>query len=154
MARSRVRAIPEGAQSLTPYLTCAGAAAAIEFYARAFGAVEEFRLAAPDGKLAHACIRIGNSQLMLSDEFPEHGGVGPKTLKGSPVTIHHMVEDVDAVVKQAAEAGATVTMPPTDMFWGDRFATLVDPFGHHWSVATHVRDLTPEQIAEAMPSAG
>jgi uncharacterized glyoxalase superfamily protein PhnB len=154
MATARVKPIPDGARSLTPYLVCAGAARAIEFYTRAFGAVEEFRLPGPDGKLMHACIRIGDSQLMLSDEFPDHGSFGPKALKGSPVTIHHFVADVDAVVKQAVEAGATVTMPPADMFWGDRFATLDDPFGHHWSVATHVRDLTPEQIAEAMPAAG
>jgi uncharacterized glyoxalase superfamily protein PhnB len=150
MTKSRVQPIPEGAHSLTPHLVCAGAAQAIEFYVRAFGAIEEFRLPAPDGKLAHACVRIGDSQLMLVDEFPDHGNVGPRTLSGSPVTIHHFVADVDAVVKQAVEAGATVTMPPTDMFWGDRYAALEDPFGHHWSIATHVRDLTPEQIAEAM----
>ena len=154
MTKPRVQPIPEGAHSLTPHLVCAGAAQAIAFYVRAFGAVEEFRLPAPDGKLAHACVRIGDSQLMLVDEFPEHGNVGPRALKGSPVTIHHFVENVDAVVKQAVEAGATVTMPPADMFWGDRFATLDDPFGHHWSIATHVRDLTPEQIAQGMPSGG
>lgn len=153
MATPRVRPIPEGAHSLTPHLVCAGAAQAIEFYARAFGAVEEFRMPDPDGKLMHACVRIGDSQLMLVDEFPDHGRLGPKALNGSPVTIHHFVDNVDAVVKQAAEAGATVTMPPTDMFWGDRYAALVDPFGHRWSVATHQRDLSPEEIAEAMATA-
>ena len=153
MATARVRPIPEGAHSLTPHLVCAGAAQAIDFYVRAFGAVEEFRMPGPDGKIMHACVRIGDSQLMLVDEFPEHGNVGPKALNGSPVTIHHFVENVDAVVKQAAEAGATVTMPPTDMFWGDRYASLVDPFGHRWSVATHQRDLSPEEIAEAMKTA-
>jgi uncharacterized glyoxalase superfamily protein PhnB len=153
MATPRVRPIPEGAHSLTPHLVCAGAARAIEFYVRAFDAVEEFRMPGPDGKLMHACVRIGDSQLMLVDEFPDHGSLGPKTLRGSPVTIHHFVEDVDAVVKQAVEAGATVTMPPTDMFWGDRYATLEDPFGHRWSVATHQRDLSPQEIAQAMANA-
>jgi uncharacterized glyoxalase superfamily protein PhnB len=151
MSAPRAKPIPEGAHSLTPHLVCAGAAHAIEFYAPAFGAVEEFWMPGPDGKLMHACVRIGDSQLMLVDEFPEHDSLGPKALNGSPVTIHHFVEDVDAVVKQAVAAGARVTMPPTDMFWGDRYATLEDPFGHRWSVATHQRDLTPEQIAEAMP---
>ena len=140
--------------AITPYLTVHDAAAAIAFYTDAFGAVEEFRMPGPDGKLMHACVRIGDSQLMLVDEFPEHGSVGPKALNGSPVTIHHFVEDVDAVVKRAEAAGARVTMPPTDMFWGDRYATLEDPFGHRWSVATHQRDLTPEQIAEEMSKAG
>jgi PhnB protein len=152
MATKKVRPIPEGAHSLTPHLVCAGAARAIGFYVRAFGAVEEFRLAGPDGKLAHACVRIGDSQLMLVDEFP--GNPSPKALNGSPVVIHHFVEDVDAVVKQAVEAGATVIMPPADMFWGDRYAQIADPFGHRWSIATHVRDLTPEQIVEGMSSAG
>ena len=154
MSAPRVQPIPEGAHSLTPHLVCNGAAHAIEFYTRAFGAVEEFRMPGPDGRLVHACVRIGDSQLMLVDEFPEHGSLGPKALNGSPVTIHHFVEDVDAVVERAAKAGARVTMPPTDMFWGDRYATLEDPFGHHWSVATHQRDLTPEQIAEAMARMG
>ena len=154
MSAPRVQPIPEGAHSLTPHLVCNGAAHAIEFYTRAFGAVEEFRMPGPDGRLVHACVRIGDSQLMLVDEFPEHGSLGPKALNGSPVTIHHFVEDVDAVVECAAKAGARVTMPPTDMFWGDRYATLEDPFGHHWSVATHQRDLTPEQIADAMAKMG
>ena len=150
MSKSAVKPIPDGMHSLTPHLTCAGAADAIEFYKKAFNAVEEARLPGPPGKLAHAAVRIGDSMLMLMDEFPEMGGFGPKSLKGSPVIIHLQVEDVDAVVKQAVEAGAKLTMPPADMFWGDRYAQLEDPFGHRWSVATHTRDLSPQEIQEEM----
>lgn len=150
MTKTPVKPIPEGMHSLTPHLMCAGAVDAIAFYVRAFGAVEEMRLPGPDGKLMHAMIRIGDSALMLVDVFPERGMLGPKDLKGSPVTIHLFVEDVDATVAQAVAAGATITMPPEDMFWGDRYARLEDPFGHHWSVATHVRDMSPEQMQQAM----
>ncbi|HSV70154.1 MAG TPA: VOC family protein [Methylibium sp.] len=143
--------IPAGSHSLTPHLVCAGAADAIAFYIRAFGAVEQFRLPGPDGRLMHAALRIGDSMLMLVDENPEWGLLGPTALKGSPVTVHLYVEDVDAVVAQAVAAGATVTMPVADMFWGDRYGKLRDPFGHDWSVATHLRDLSAEQIREAMP---
>jgi uncharacterized glyoxalase superfamily protein PhnB len=136
--------------SLTPHLVCAGAAEAIEFYKRAFDAVELGRIPAPDGKLMHAMVRIGDSTLMLVDEFPQYGSVGPKALKGSPVTIHLYVEDVDATVKQAESAGAKVTMPVADMFWGDRYGRVEDPFGHQWSVATHTRDVTPEEMKQAM----
>jgi PhnB protein len=151
MAKSKVKPIPEGAHSLTPHLVCAGASEAIKFYTQAFGAVEQGRMPGPDGKLMHASVRIGDSQLMLVDEAPEHGMLGPRSLNGSPVTIHHYVEDVDAVVARAQAAGARVTMPPADMFWGDRYARLEDPFGHHWSVATHQRDLTAEEMRRAMP---
>ena len=116
MSKPAVKAIPDGIHSLTPHLICAGAADAIEFYKKAFNAVEEARLPGPQGKLMHAAVRIGDSMLMLMDEFPEMGGFGPKSLKGSPVIIHLQVEDVDAVVKQAVEAGAKLTMPPADMF--------------------------------------
>ena len=150
MSKSAVKAIPDGMHSLTPHLTCAGATDAIEFYKKAFNAVEEARLPGPQGKLMHAAVRIGDSMLMLMDEFPEMGGFGPKSLKGSPVIIHLQVEDVDAVVKQAVEAGAKLTMPPADMFWGDRYAQLEDPFGHRWSVATHIQDLSPDEIQKAM----
>jgi uncharacterized glyoxalase superfamily protein PhnB len=136
--------------TVTPHLVCAGAAEAIEFYKKAFDAVEEVRMPAPNGKLMHARIRICGSAVMLVDEMPEWGALGPKTLKGSPVTIHLYVEDVDAFVKQAAAAGAKVTMPPADMFWGDRYGVLEDPFGHHWSVATHMRDVTPDEMKQAM----
>jgi len=150
MPQSRVKPIPEGMHSLTPHLVCNGAADAIEFYKRAFNAREEGRMAMPDGKIMHAMVRIGDSALMLVDEMPQHGALGPKALKGSPVTIHLYVEDADATVAQAVKAGAKVTMPLADMFWGDRYGQLEDPFGHRWSVATHQRDLTPAQIHDGM----
>ncbi|MFZ3178753.1 MAG: VOC family protein [Methylocystis silviterrae] len=140
---------PSCMRSITPHLICAGAADAIEFYKKAFGAEEMMRLPGPDGRLMHAAVRIGDSMLMLVDEMPEWGALGPKALKGSPVTIHLMVDDVDAVFAQAVAAGATVKMPVADMFWGDRYGQVVDPFGHVWSIATHMRDLTPEEILEA-----
>jgi PhnB protein len=135
--------------TVTPHLVCAGAADAIEFYKKAFGAVEMMRLPGPQGKLMHASVRIGDSIVMLVDEFSEHGSVGPKALKGSPVTIHLNVPDVDATVADAVDAGAKVTMPVADMFWGDRYGQLEDPFGHRWSVATHIRDMSPEEIKNA-----
>lgn len=150
MSKPAVKPIPEGMHSLTPHLTCAGADDAIKFYARAFNAVEVMRVPGPEGKLIHAMVRIGDSPLMLMDEFPDYGGVGPRTLKGSPVTIHLFVKDVDAAVAQAVAAGAKITMPLADMFWGDRYAALEDPFGHHWSIATHKLDLSQEEIREAM----
>ena len=154
MSNPTVKPIPEGMHSLTPHLVCAGAADAIEFYKAAFNAVESGRLAGPGGKLIHAALRIGDSALMLVDENLGWGALGPKTLKGSPVTIHLFVEDVDAAVAQAVAAGAKVTMPVADMFCGDRYGQLEDPFGHHWSVATHTRDLSFEQIREAMSAMG
>jgi len=147
---AKVKPIPDGMHTVTPHLVCAGAADAIEFYKKAFGAVEEGRMAGPKGRLMHAMIRINGSAVMLVDEMPEWGALGPKALKGSPVTIHLYVEDVDAVVKRAVEAGAKVTMPVADQFWGDRYGKIEDPFGHHWSVATHVRDLSSEEIRKAM----
>jgi len=142
--------IPQGMHSVTPHLVCAGAAQAIEFYKKAFGATEEGRMPGPDGKLMHAMIRIGDSAIMLVDEMPEWGSLGPKALKGSPVTIHLYVEDADAFAKRAVAAGAKITMPVEDQFWGDRYGKLEDPFGHHWSVATHVRDVSPEEMQKAM----
>jgi len=136
--------------SVTPHLVCAGAAAAIEFYKKAFGAVELTRMPGPQGKLMHASIRIGDSAVMLVDESPEWGMLGPKSLKGSPVTIHLYVEDADAFVARAVKAGAKVTMPVDDMFWGDRYGKIEDPFGHHWSVGTHVRDVSSEEMQQAM----
>lgn len=150
MSKPAVKPIPDGMHSLTPHLVCAGAADAIEFYKKAFGAVELARFPGPDGKLMHGMVRIGNSPLMLVDESPQWGMLGPKALKGSPVTIHLMVENVDATVEQAVAAGAKITMPVADMFWGDRYGVLEDPFGHHWSVATHTRDVSPEEMREAM----
>ncbi|MGF6765204.1 PhnB protein [Paraburkholderia sp. GAS33] len=150
MSAAAVKPIPEGMHSLTPHLICAGAADAIRFYTEAFGAVEQFRLPGPEGKLMHACVKIGDSMLMLVDEMAGCSMLGPKSLKGSPVAIHLYVTNVDATVEQAAAAGARVTMPPADMFWGDRFAQLEDPFGHRWSVATHTRDVSMEEMQEAV----
>ena len=150
MAKAAVKPIPDGMHSLTPHLVCAGAAEAIEFYKRAFKAVEAARLPGPDGKLMHAMVRIGDSALMLVDENPQWGMLGPKALKGSPVTVHLYVDDVDAVVAQAVSAGAKITMPVSDMFWGDRYGQLEDPFGHRWSVATHTRDLTSQESQQGM----
>lgn len=149
----KVQPIPAGMRSVTPHLVCAGAAGAIDFYKKAFSAVEEFRLPGPQGKLLHACIRIGDSAVMLVDEFPDWGSISPKSLKGSPVTIHLFVEDVDAFVAQAIGAGAKILMPIEDMFWGDRYCKLEDPFGHHWSVATHIRDVDPAELGKVMQRA-
>ena len=143
-------AIPQGMHSVTPHLICAGAADAIEFYKKAFGATEQARLPGPDGRLMHAAVKIGDSQVMLVDEMPEWGALGPKSLKGSPVTLHLYVDDVDAFVARAVKAGAKVTMPVADQFWGDRYGKLEDPFGHHWSVATHVREVSMEEAQKAM----
>jgi PhnB protein len=145
-----VKAIPDDMHAVTPHLICAGAANAIEFYKKAFGAEEGGRIPAPNGKLMHAMIRIGGSAVMLVDEMPEWGALGPKSLKGSPVTIHLYVEDADAVFERAVKAGAKVTMPLADQFWGDRYGKLEDPFGHHWSIATHVRDVSPEEMRKEM----
>ena len=150
MAKQAPKPIPEGMHSLTPHLVCAGAAEAIDFYKRAFNAIEQARMPGPDGKLIHAAVQIGDSTLMLVDENPQWGLLGPKALKGSPVAIHLYVPDVDATVAQAVAAGAKVTMPVADMFWGDRYGQLEDPFGHRWSVATHTRELTSEEIREGM----
>jgi len=146
---NKIQAIPPDMTAITPHLVCRGAAA-IDFYPRAFGAVEGGRLAGPDGRLAHALIRIGGATIMLVDEYPEQGMLGPLALNGSPVTIHLYVSDVDATFARAVAAGATVSMPVTDMFWGDRYGRLVDPFGHYWSVATHQRDVDPKDMAAAM----
>jgi PhnB protein len=143
--------IPEGAHTIAPHLTIEGAADAIEFYKKAFGAKEMMRMPASDGKrIMHASLKIGDSTLMLNDSFPEWGGTGgPKTLGGTPVTVHLFVEDCDAVFNRAVAAGATVTMPVSDMFWGDRYGRITDPYGHNWSIATHKKDLTPAEIMEA-----
>jgi PhnB protein len=150
MATQSVNPIPEGMHTVTPHLVCAGAGAAIDFYKKAFGAAETARIPGPGGKLIHASIRIGDSTVMLVDEMPEWGSLGPKALKGTPVVIHLYVDDVDAFTARAIAAGAKVTMPVADMFWGDRYGQLEDPFGHRWSVATHVRDVSPADMQQAM----
>jgi len=149
MSTTEVKPIPDWMHSITPHLVCAGAADAIEFYKKAFGAVELGRVAGAPGKLIHAAIRIGDSPLMLVDEMPECGALGPKARGGSSVTIHLQVEDVDAVFERAVAAGARVTMPVDDMFWGDRYGQIEDPFGHSWSIATHLRDVSPDELQEA-----
>ncbi|MDQ3774319.1 MAG: VOC family protein [Pseudomonadota bacterium] len=153
MIKPQVKPVPEWMHTVTPHLICAGAADAIEFYKKAFDAVEMARVPGPQGKLIHACIRIGDSVVMLVDEFPDWGSFGPKSLNGSPVTIHLQVEDVDAVFERAVRVGAKITMPLEDMFWGDRYGKLEDPFGHHWSVATHIRDVSPEEMQQAAQKA-
>jgi PhnB protein len=152
-AKPRAKAIPAGFSAVTPHLICAGAADAIGFYKKAFNAVAEGSLPGPDGKVMHAVVRIGGAPVMLVDEMPEWGSLGPKALKGSSVTIHLYVKDVDAVVEQAVKAGAKVTMPAADMFWGDRYAKLEDPFGHQWSIGTHLRDMTPAEVGRAAEKA-
>ncbi len=145
-----VRPIPEGYRTVTPHLVCDKAGEAIDFYKKAFGAVELARMPGPDGRIMHAELRIGDSPIMLADAFPEFGSQGPLALKGSPVTIHLYVNDADAAWARALEAGARPTMELADMFWGDRYGQVADPFGHLWSIATHKRDMTDEQIREAM----
>lgn len=144
--------IPDGYHAITPHLVIKGASEAIEFYKKAFGAEEISRMPfpSPDGqvKVGHAELQIGDSKLFLADEFPDYGATGPNG--HSPVVIHLYVTDVDATYNKAVEAGATATAPPADMFWGDRYGKLVDPFGHHWSIATHKEDPTPEQMQERM----
>ena len=146
--------VPEGFHTVTPHLTMKNAGEAIEFYRKAFGAEEIARMPGPGGSVMHAEIRIGDSPIMLNDEFPEHGARGPKTIGGTPVSIHLYVNDVDALFDRAVKAGAKVTMPIADMFWGDRFGKLEDPFGHQWSIATHKEDVTPEECKERAKAAG
>ena len=138
--------IPPGMHSITPHLVCAGAADAIEFYKKAFNAQEYGRVPGPDGKLMHALINIGDSMVMLVDEYPEYGSLGPNARNGTSVTLHMYVEDADKQFQQALDAGCTVRMPLDDMFWGDRYGIVQDPFGHLWSIATHTRDVSPEEI--------
>ena len=138
--------IPDGYHTATPYLIIRGAGEAIEFYKKAFGATELFRMAAPDDKIGHAEIKIGDSPIMLADEFPEMGYKGPQTLGGSPVSIMIYVEDVDTVFNRAIEAGATVKEAVSDKFYGDRIGTLTDPFGHIWHVSTHKEDVSMEEM--------
>ena len=143
-----VKPIPEGYHTLTPYLAVDDAAQAIDFYKRAFGAKERMRMPGPEGKIGHAEIQIGDSIVMLSDPFPQSTVRSPSDVGGTTASLFMYVDDVDAVVEQAVSAGATVTMEVADQFWGDRFGSIADPYGHTWSIATHVEDLTPEEIAE------
>lgn len=149
---TRPSAIPPGFHTLTPYLACTDAAAAIRFYSQAFGAVELVTVPRPDGKLLHACIRIGDSHVMLMEEI-EGCAAGPKTLGGTPVSLHLYVANADESARRAEKAGAKVLMPVQEMFWGDRYGLLEDPFGHRWAVATHVRDVTPDELRAAAAQA-
>ena len=145
--------IPEGYHTLTPYLAIDGAAEAIEYYKKAFGAKERARMLAPDGKIGHAELEIGDGLLMLSDTFPQATTRPPKELGGTTTSVFMYVEDVDAVVQRAVDAGATITMEVADQFWGDRFGSIQDPFGHSWSIATHVEDVSPEEMTERAKAA-
>ncbi|HKI36497.1 MAG TPA: VOC family protein [Gemmataceae bacterium] len=146
VTKNGVKAIPTGHHVVTPAITVRGAAEAIEFYKKAFGAVEESRFAGPGGRgIMHAQIRIGDSPIMLADEHPNMGCKSPASLGNSTGTLMLYVEDVDAAFQRAVAAGARADMPPANMFWGDRFAKVTDPFGHAWSLATHIEDVSPEE---------
>jgi PhnB protein len=142
----RVPPVPTDRPNLGPYITVSDGGAAIEFYRRAFGAEEIMRMAEPGGRVGHAELRIGNAVLMVSDEFPEYGAVSPKTLGGSPAMLHLYVDDVDAVVARAVEAGAEVTEPVADQFYGDRGGKLLDPFGHKWWIASRVEEVPEDEM--------
>ena len=150
---TNVKPIPEGYHSVTPYLIIKGAAEAIEYYKRSFGATELFRMPAPDGKIGHAEIKIGDSPIMLADEHPDLGHVGPQTLGGTSVGIMIYVDDVDTMFKKAISGGGQEIKPLQDQFYGDRSGTLKDPFGHMWTVATHVEDVAPEEMEKRMAAA-
>jgi PhnB protein len=142
-----VKAIPDGYPQVTPYLCVDGAAAAIEFYGRVFGATERMRMDGPDGTIGHAELQLGDGLVMLSDPFPGMGQLSPRAIGGTPVTISLYVEDVDAVHARALEAGATELRSVADQFYGDRIGVFEDPFGHRWSVATHIEDVPPDEMA-------
>ena len=148
--------IPDGHDGLIPHLTCSPCGEAIEFYKKAFGATEVHRMPSPDGRVMHAAILIDNRPVFLADDFPEYCGGKASTataLGGTPVTIHRYVADCDAVIAQAEKAGATVTMPAMDMFWGDRYGQVRDPFGHMWAIATHQKDMSDAEMMEASKAA-
>ncbi len=150
---AKVKAVPEGYRTVTPYLVCKGAAKAIEFYNKAFDAKTIVNMPGPGGAVMHAELKIGDSMIMLSDEFPQQGAKSPQTLGGTPVSIFLYVPDVDATFKQATGAGCKADMPPTDMFWGDRFGKVTDPFGHSWAMATHKEDVAPEEMGKRAKAA-
>jgi len=143
---AKIKPIPEGYHTVTPYLVVTNTGNAIEFYKEAFGATESMRLTSPDGKVLHAEILIGDSPIMLCDECPDWNALSPQTIGGTAVSIMLYLEDVDIVVDRAVAAGATLIMPVADQFWGDRMGTISDPFGHKWSIATHTEDVAPEEI--------
>ena len=146
----KVRPIPEGYHAITPYLVVKGAARAIDFYKKVFGAREKFRMDGPGGTVAHAEIEIGDSVVMLADENPQHCALSPSTVGGTPVSIMLYVEDVDRTAETLTKAGAKTLRPVQDMFYGDRSGGFEDPFGHHWHVSTHIEDVSPEEIERRM----
>jgi len=150
---SNVKPIPAGCHTVIPHLVVRGAGEAMEFYKKAFGAKERFRSPGPGGKLMHAEMEIGDSRIYLADEFPEMGSKSPQTLGGTPIVVHLWVTDVDSAFQRAVGAGAKVLMPVADQFWGDRYGSVVDPYGHQWSIATHVKDMTPEEMQKAAAAA-
>ena len=150
---STVKPVPDGYHTVTPHLAIRGAAKALEFYAKAFGAEEIFRIPGPGGSIAHAEMRIGDSIIMLGEEAPQMGAVSPQALGGSPLGLLLYVEDVDKRFERATKAGCVVKMPPTDMFWGDRYGKLEDPFGHLWSIATHKEDVPPQELTKRAAAA-
>ena len=143
---ARVKPVPDGYHTITPYLIVNGAAAAIEFYKRAFGATEVMRMPAPDGRIGHAELQLGDCRVMLADEYPQMDCRGPQSVGGTPVFLHMYVDDVDTVVKQAVAAGARVVRPVQDQFYGDRMGTVADPYGHVWHVSTHKEDLSMDEL--------
>ena len=143
---NKVKPIPDGYHAVTPYLSVKGASEAIEFYKKAFGAMETMRFAQPDGRIGHAELQLGDSKVMLADEFPDMDFLGPQARGGSPVHLHLYVEDVDGVVKRALSAGAREVRPVQDQFYGDRLGTVADPFGHVWHLSTHKKDLSMEEL--------
>jgi len=148
-----VKPIPDGYHTLTPFLTVRNAERAIEFYQAAFGATSRGVAKGPDGKVMHAELKIGDSIIMMSDEYPEFGSVSPETLGNSSMGLHIYVDDVDAAFERAVKAGAKVEMPVADQFWGDRYGRLRDPFGHKWSIATHTKDMSMDEMKVAMDDA-
>jgi PhnB protein len=147
---NKVKPIPEGYNSITPYLVIKGAAAAIDFYKEAFGAVEILRMPQPDGRVGHAELKIGNSIVMMADEYPEMQVVGPKTLGNTSVGLLLYLDDVDKALERAVSLGATIKKPIADQFYGDRTGTIEDPFGHKWTLAVHIEDVTPEEMQRRM----
>jgi PhnB protein len=147
------KAIPDGYHAVTPYLIVKGASRAIDFYKKVFGASERMRMDGPNGTIGHAELEIGDSAIMLADEFPDMGYRGPKSVGGTPVSLHLYVQDVDSCFNQAVAAGAKALRPVQDQFYGDRSGTLEDPFGHVWSVSTHKEDLSPEELRKRAEAA-
>ena len=148
-----VKTVPDGYHTLTPFLTVRDAARAIEFYKTAFGAEERGAAKSPDGKIMHAELKIGDSIIMLSDEFPEFGALSPQSSGGAGMGLHIYLDGVDAAFDRAVKAGAQVEMPVSDQFWGDRYGKLKDPFGHKWSIATHIKDMSADEMKKSMDEA-